>query len=489
MKTASARAPSAGALTLSATLLAALAFVLHGCGGSGGGGGGTPNPASLLDPISIVSINPAGRPGNGDSLDCGESCTNLSTTGRFVAFYSAASDLVAGDGNGVFDAFLRDMEAGTTVRVSVPSLADQGTLGTEGSAQSGNPSVSSSGRYVVFDSDASNLVLGDANGERDVFLHDTHTGETVRVSVPNLTDQGALGAESNGSSERPCISDDGRFVGFHSRATNLVVGDTIGARDVFVHDRQTGITERVSVHSNGAAGNQDSGNCSLSSDGTLIAFESYASNLVDGDTGPVDIFVRDRVANATTRVSVDSSGNEGTGGFGSFNPHMSGDGRYVTFWSSATNLVASDTNGESDIFLHDRATGETIIVSVPNLADQSTLGGEANNGAQYPAVSDDARYVAFSSNADNMVPGDTNGVYDIFVHDRQTGRTARVNVAVDGSEMTIGEASDWAGISGDGRYVNFQAADYSSGSDPNIVPGDSNLASDVYRAPNPLWEP
>lgn len=433
-------------------------------------------PPAPPGPIAIVSVNLAGVPGNGDSRDCGESCTNLSATGRFVAFTSEATDLVADDHNNRRDAFLRDMSAGVTVRVSVPHAG----LGGEADDHSDNPSVSSDGRFVVFDSQAGNLVSGDSNGRRDVFLRDTRSGATVRVS------QG-LGAEADGASQRPCVSDDGRYVGFESFASNLVIGDTNGTVDVFVHDRETGTTERVSVHSSGAEANAGSGNCSMSGDGRIVAFESSATNLIDSDTNMIsDIFVRDRDTNTTTRVSVDSSGNQatmGSVGSGSFTPSVSSDGRFVAFYSLANGLVATGAGG---IYLHDRASGATIAVDVPNLADQGLLGDTANVAGQYPAISDDGRYVAFFSSADNLVRDDTNGAGDIFVHDRITGETARANLASDGAPMTAGGVSDWAGISGDGRYVNFFGT---ANPPPDIVPGDSNGFTDVFRAPNTLWKP
>lgn len=469
-------------------MLTGLTLIVTACGGGGGGGGSaTISPPSA---ISIVSVNPTGIPGNSDSYDCGESCTNMSTTGRYVVFYSVADNLVSGDTNGVDDVFIRDMDAGTTQRASLPNLSDQGTLTLEANATAQEPSVNSTGRFVVFHSNASNLVVGDTNSQRDVFLHDTQSGETVRVNVPNLADQGTLGTEANGLSERACVSDDGRYVGFRSAADNLVTGDGNGTIDVFVHDRQTGVTEVVSEHTDGTPGNGFSRNCQLSSDGMIIAFQSAASSLVTGDTnGGGDIFVHDRNNGTTTRVSVDSIGNEGTVGTFLFasNPNISGDGRFVTFWSGYSDLVAGDTNGHSDIFVHDRNTGETTRANVPNLVDQTTLGTQANNGAQYPSISDDGRFVAYSTDATNIVLDDTNAEWDIIVYDRQTGRAARANVDANGNQMTIGFVTDWAGISGDGRYVNFHGGG-SGAADPDIVAGDSNLVADVYRAPNPLWE-
>src|SRR5204863_349490 len=199
----------------------------------------------------------------------------LSADGRFVAFDSAATDLVAGDTNGVADVLVHDRQTGTTERVSVASGG-----GTQGNGNSGGffsfPALSADGRLVAFQSDATNLVAGDTNGTTDVFVHDRQTGTTERVSVASG------GTEGNGFSAGLALSADGRFVAFHSTATNLVAGDTNGKTDVFVHDRQTGTTERVSVDSDGTQGNGPSAGAALSADGGLVAFHGTATNLVAG---------------------------------------------------------------------------------------------------------------------------------------------------------------------------------------------------------------
>ena len=231
-----------------------------------------------------------------------------------------------------------------TTRVSVDSS------GAEGNDESGfvyGLSISEDGQIVAFASWASNLVAGDTNGQMDVFVHDRATGITERVSVDSS------GVEGNSNSEETSISADGQIVAFYSDASNLVVGDTNGASDIFVHDRATGITERVSVDSSGVEGNRYSFTPSISADGQLVAFHSYATNLVAGDTnGYGDVFVHDRSTGITERVSVDSSGAEGNGN--SLFPSMSADGQLVAFYSWASNLVAGDTNGAQDVFVHER---------------------------------------------------------------------------------------------------------------------------------------
>jgi Tol biopolymer transport system component len=234
-----------------------------------------------------------------------------------------------------------------------------------------------------------------------------------------------------------------------------------------VHDRLTGQTTRVSVASDGAQGNGDSECPSISADGRYVAFASLASNLVPGDTnGRMDIFVHDRLTGQTTRVSVASDGTEGNGDSGF--PSISADGRYVAFASLASNLVPGDTNGTWDVFVHDRLTGQTTRVSV------ASGGAQGNGDSRFPSISADGRYVAFQSYASNLVPGDTNGVLDVFVHDRLTGQTTRVSVASDGTQ---GDSYSFgSSISADGRYVAF--ASYAS----NLVPGDTNGWADVFVA-------
>jgi Tol biopolymer transport system component len=340
-----------------------------------------------------VSIGPAEAQGNSASW-----WPSISGNGRYVAFESFASNLVPQDTNGFQDVFVRDCLTGITERVSVDST------GLEGNSLSESSSISADGRYVAFESDASNLVALDTNGVDDIFVHDRATGDSERVSVDSLGNQ-AVGQGSTDAS----ISSDGRYVAFRSGASNLVALDTNGVADIFVHDRQTGITERMSVDSGGAQGNASCTSPSISGDGRYVAFDSLASNLVPFDTNGVrDVFVHDRQTGTTERVSVDSAGVQGTAG--SFVPSISSDGRYVAFFSFAIDLVPSDTNATSDVFVHDRQTGTTERVS------RSSAGSQANGYSAEPSISSDGRYVAFESDASNLVPSDTNSVDDVFVH-------------------------------------------------------------------------
>jgi Tol biopolymer transport system component len=347
-----------------------------------------------------VSLDSAGVQGNESSFMAQEVEAAFSADGRYVVFWSSASNLVPGDTNGAFDVFLRDRETGATEIVSVDSA------GVQGLENSLDPSISADGRYVAFESHASNLVPGDTNGSFDVFVRDRLTGTTERLSVDSS------GAEGNNQSFDPSISADGRFVAFYSSATNLVPGDTNDSLDVFVHDRQSGTTERVSVDWDGAEGNGHSRLPSISSDGRYVAFESSATNLVAGDTnGVLDIFVRDRQNGTTERVSVGAGGAQGDGA--SSLASISGDGRYVTFESFATNLVPGDTHGFLDVFFRDRLSATTTRVSV------DSGGAQGNGDSGTASVSADGRFVAFHSFAANLAHGDTNGFFDVFVHDRQ----------------------------------------------------------------------
>ncbi|MBO9384452.1 MAG: PD40 domain-containing protein, partial [Roseiflexus sp.] len=376
-----------------------------------------------------VSVASDGTQANGGSFT-----PSISADGRYVAFASIAVNLVSGDTNGVQDIFVHDRQTGQTTRVSVASG------GAQANGPSFDPSISADGRYVAFASLATNLVSGDTNNEQDIFVHDRQTGQTTRVSVATG------GGQANGNSSNPSISADGRYIAFDSNASNLVSGDTNNTGDIFVHDRQTGATTRVSIGPGGTQANRGSLAPSISADGRYVAFHSSATNLVSGVTnGTTHIFVHDRQTGATTRVSVASDGTEGNSV--SIRPSISADGRYVAFQSIATNLGC--TNGTQHIFVHDRQTGQTTCVSV------ASDGTEGNSGSNDPSISANGRYVAFQSQANNLVSGDTGFITDIFIHDRQTGVTTRVSIAFDGTEAN--NVSSAPSISADGRYIAFES--------------------------------
>ena len=356
------------------------------------------------------------------------------------------------------------------VAAAVPAAADglgvttQVSVGWDGSPPNGRAEmsvISADGRYIAYQSDASNLTPGDTNAYQDIFVYDRVTGQTTRVSVASD------GSQGNGYSTSPAISATGRYVAFASFATNLVAGDTNGYADMFVHDQVTGQTERVSVASDGSQGNAtaDTGYAvSISADGQSVAFGSWASNFAPGDTnGSSDVFLRNRATGVTTLVSAAPDGT--VGDRDSVTPAISVDGQTVAFVSYATNLVAGDTNGVGDVFIYDRTTG------VISLASVGADGSPANAMSLLPSVSADGQRVAFLSHASNLVAGDTNGDDDVFVRDRAAGVTLLASVTSDGKQHT-GIANP--ALSPDGRFVLFCAMG------PDFVVGDTNGKEDVF---------
>jgi Tol biopolymer transport system component len=409
-----------------------------------------------------VSVSSSGGQG-----DLSSYAIAISGDGRFVAFSSQARTLVPGDTNDRTDTFVRDRATGRTTRVSVDNSGRQAEPTDDPWGGSDAEGISGDGRYVVFRSDAPNLVPGDTNGVLDVFVHDRKTGKTSRLSVTST------GRQANGSSLFGSISANGRYVVFTSNASNLVPRDTNGASDIFIRDRRTGRTSRVSVNSRNGQGNSWSEGAAVSADGRYVAFASAASNLVAGDTNKLpDVFVRDRKLGRTTRVSVTSRGGQGSGrrySNGANAPSISADGRYVAFHSDMSNLVPRDTNRVFDIFVRDRVAGRTMRVSV------SSRGAQANaESLGPPSVSPNGRYVAFTSLAANLVPGDRNEITDVFVRDLRTGRTILASL---GSTGRQGNDSSWnaaAAFSANNRYLAFSA--WAS----NLVAGDTNPVPDAF---------
>jgi Tol biopolymer transport system component len=390
----------------------------------------------------------------------------ISDDGRFVVFQSLANNLVPGT-TGVQDIFVHDRDVsddGTfdepgdikTVQVSVDSSGTKAAAG-----DSANPAISDNGRFIAFQSSSTDLVPG-TTGVQDIFVHDRDVSDDGTFDEPGdiKTVQVSVDANGNkataGNSANPAVSNDGRFVTFESAATNLVVGDTNGSKDIFVHDRdpnddktfdQPGdmATVRVSVRSDGTAGNGPSTYPDISYDGRFVTFQSAAANLVVGDTnGWQDIFLHDRDTDTTTLISVDFSGTLAGSGE-SIHPAISQDGRFVAFQSAASNLVVGDTNGVEDVFLRDCQTNVTTQVSVDSNGNPA-----AGSDSARPAISADDRHVAFQSNAHNLVDGDTNGLADVFVHDRdvhgdnifdEPGDVATVRISVRTEALSLAGGS------------------------------------------------
>jgi Tol biopolymer transport system component len=433
-------------------------------------------------------VRAGGAQGNGASEPYEIS---ISADARFVVFLSEASNLVAGDTNRAQDIFVRDLHTGKTERVNVSSEGREANAGVPSVA----PHMSPDGRFVCFQSSSSNLVPGDTNGKEDVFLRDREKRTTERV---NISSAGAQGDEWSGAGR---VTPDGRFVVFDSQARNLVRGgarpvtvpalwkktealrrDYISAqsRDVYVRDRQKGTTERVSVNSAGRTADRPCNVGAISPDGRFVAFQSDATNLAPGpNLADREIFLRDRLKHTTERIS---------GGIGSvpesrafcMNPHLSADGRFVYFERFRNVFRGDPLRQRSELFVRDREKGTTERVPLIATAGEpepwlrcrlspdgrfavldrvienpmpgpykflgqivfvdrktqktelmrvSSTGRPANGSCFTGSVSADGRFVCFGASASNLVPDDTNGCKDVFVRDRVLGTTTRVSVS------------------------------------------------------------
>ena len=314
--------------------------------------------------------------------------------------------------------------------------------GTEGNKDSIDPAFSPDGTKVAFHSYASNLVSSDANAASDVFVKNLITDDITRCSTA------ASGVEGNRFSENPSISGDGTIVAFESYANNLVIGDTNNILDVFVKNVVSSEVVLASTPGADVQGNGVSANPALSADGRFIAFTSLATNLVSNDTNNVeDVFRKDLVTGAIARVSSAINGVQANDY--SSRPTISGDGRYVAFQSRASNIVSDDSNFAFDVFLRDLVGGTIVRVST------SAIGAQANGPSYSPAISPDGRFVAFESHASNLVPGDDNNNSDVFVKDIATGAISLVSITLDGTQ-----GDGWSvnpSISADGRFVAFES--------------------------------
>lgn len=339
-------------------------------------------------------------------------------------------------------------------RVSVSSS------GGQANDHSTTPDISGDGRYIVFRSEATNLVPGQVPFfVRSLFVHDRLTCKTTLISVY------ANGTQSDGNAQNPSISNDGRYIAFDSSG-DFTSQTTTFYDDVFVIDRLTRQSKLASVSSSGTIANGSSTMPQISGDGRYVVYHSGASNLVSGDNNQrFDIFVHDLQTGETTRVSTNTAGVQGNGD--SYNPVISNDGNRIAFHSSASNLQVGDTNNNNDVFVRDRQAGQTVQASAASNGDL------ANTWSAYPAISDNGRFVAFRSYASNLVPDDTNNTYDVFVRDLETNQTQRVTVAYDGTQEAINSGIDPNALSGDGRFIVFEA--YS-----RLTADDTNNFSDIF---------
>ena len=410
--------------------------------------------------LTRASVSSAGAAGNGPSFN-----PELSLSGRFVLFNSVATNLVANDANGALaDVFLRDRRRNLTTLVSVSSQGEQGNQASDATF------LSLDGRYALFQSLASNLVAGDTNGFCDVFLRDLWRGRTTRISV------GADGVQGNDCSFASGLSATGRFVLVNSWASNLVPGIPAGGSNLLTFDRASG---RITVETVGPAGEPSNAAAparvsgGITFDGRYVAFHTPASNLIAGDgNGAVqDVFRRDRRTGRTELVSVAANGGAADGA--SAFQDISEDGRLVLFASTAANLVAEATTpGSRHLYLRDMRARRTVRL------DRALGGGEPNGVVGTVAsMSLSKRYVFFNSIASDLVANDRNGFADSFVLDRFTGRTRLVSLSADGTQGNAHVFGQFGGIAPGGNVVSFvSAAD-------NLVPGDVAGTIDVFVGP------
>jgi Tol biopolymer transport system component len=405
----------------------------------------TPPPSEIT---VRESVSTGGAQGNGSSLG-----GTLSGDGRWLVFQSAATTLVDGvtTPGGIF---LRDRVAGTTTLASV-TLSGMAT-----SATTVDPWLSEDGRYVVFESLATDLVVGDTNNKRDIFARDLLGSSTARISVSST------GVQANGASTDAHISPDGRFVAFATEASNLVHNDTNGTQDVCFHDRTTGATVLVSVSTNGVLANGPSSAPRVSPDGRYVAFASGASNLDPADTqSSIDVYLHDLLNDSTVCASKKV---DGMAGGNSSNPRVVTGGGLVFFESTSTSLVLGDFNAKSDVFVREIATGTTSRVSL------GLAGEEANGHSFLGEISRDGRYVLMITQATNLAAGTSGPYADLVVLDLWTNERWVASQTHNGQEPMGQPQFVPVGISDDGRSVGF----CSNGL--NFVPLDNNTLQDVF---------
>ena len=415
---------------------------------------GTPSADSLVGTdggvVTRITTDASGAQANNLSSEGA-----LSPDESLVVFGSWATNLVPGDVNGQFDVFVKNLASGAVTLVSTSST------GVSGDAISGGPySFSPDNAKLAFESAATNLVAGDTNGVFDVFIKDLTTGATTLLSI------NALGVEGNGRSLAPVFSPDGTKLAFISAASNLVAGDTNQAQDVFIKDLVTGAVTRVSTD---ASGHQVNGNASsvlFSPDGSKVAITT-AADMVPGDiNGGSDVYLKDLVTGAVTRVSTDPAGTAGNGVGGAFATAFSPDGSKVLFFSANSDLVPNDTNGSLDVFIKDLTTGVITRVST------DASGAQGNGQSVRGFFSPDGKEVMFSTSAANIAPGASDANSQVVLKDLATGAITLVSTNVSGTIGNSGTGADQFSPGG-GQVLIESAAS-------NFVPGDTNGANDLF---------
>lgn len=412
--------------------------------------------------ITRISTTAEGSETNNHSF-----APSISGNGRYIAFQSDATNLVADDTNGFTDVFLYDRYTQQIKCVS------RNIEGKSANFKSNFPIISHDGHYVVFQSDASDLVANDTNQVRDIFIYDVTQGTIKLISMDSQ------GMQGDGPSSFPVISADGHYIAFHSDATNLVADDTKTYTDIFLHDRITNETTRISVSSKGTQANNSSYGATISGDGRYIAYTSDARNLVTNDTNSkTDIFLYDRENATTQRISVDETGIEANNV--SYEPVLSLDGQWSTFVSRATNLVPddNDTNQVEDVFLRNLTTGKTTRISI------NEQGQEGDNASFAPRISGNSRYIAFNSEANNLTTDDENDTIDVFLYDSDTQHIT--NMTPFSQTFSNSSASYYPpAISDDGRFVAYESRAL------NLIASDLNESADIFvydREYCPIYE-
>ena len=398
--------------------------------------------------LKVISLLGSGLAASGASQ-----LPKLSADGNRVVFTSSAPDLVAGDTNGINDIFVKNLVTGNIERVSLSSA------GGQANGHSSDPVFSPDGNKVMFWSEASNLVAGDTNGARDVFIKDLVTGAVERVSVSGT------GVQGNASSGNAVFSPDDNSILFLSTASNFTAGDTGGYADIFLKSLVTGVVQRISASASGVGGDNDSFAPQFSPDGNYVVFHSAARNLTADNVGTYEIYLKNVSTGAVTLISKNAAGdpaNQATG-FPVFSP----DGTRIAYSSNAINLVSGDNNGMADIFVYDITTQTTQLVSL-------SASGLAANGSSYiPRFSSDCTKIVFLSYASNFAPNDTNGDGDVFVKDLISGQVTQIS-----SLFFDGTASD--GFSTDGQFSPDGTAILFSSEATDLFASDTNGMQDVF---------
>jgi len=417
----------------------------------------------MTQSLQLVSVERTGT----TSGDRDSSAPVVSADGRYVAFFSSSRNLVDTPVGGNGDVFIRDLMTSTTRLVSINRDGNHG-----GNRESNVVGLSADGSVVLFRSLATDLVAGiDDNDEEDIFVRDMRSSVTTLVSINRYGD----GTPSMMSFDA-AISADGHKVAFVSRSNNIIPFDGNDNSDVFVRDLTRGTTTLVSVSTNGKdGGNRGSFRPALSADGNVVAFHSFATDLVPNDTNGTDfdIYVRDLRTQKTTLVTVNAAGTGSANADTISVPQISADGRFVAYSSFASDLVNDDANDTTDVFVRDLVAGRTIAVN-------ATSAGKMGNGASFDySLSSDGKHIAFLSRATDLGFSDTNATDDLFVRDLVTGALTLISWNAAGSGTSNGAPSN-PKISSDGRVVVFESRA------SNLVANDNNSQTDIFAAiPSP----